>query len=110
MSNAMTSIDWTRIPESGFRPAVIVVEINPLFPPPLRYVQPYLADFQWDQLSGDIGVSPQTVADTLQKFSYFCVGCNEFNEVNAFFVSGRWRSQFIDVSSDHSELYVGSRY
>ena len=100
----------TRILESGFRPAVMVIEINPLFPPPLRYVQPYSANFQWDGLSGDSGVSLQTVAETLQSFSYFCVGCNEFTGVNAFFVSENFRSQFLDVPSSLSELYVGPKF
>ena len=37
---------WRSLP--AFRPKVVVIEVNPFFEPPLRWVLPYDAAFRWN--------------------------------------------------------------
>ena len=91
---------------SGMRPEVIVIEINELLPPPIRFVQPYDAKYVWDK-SKNSGWSLQSVIDLLEPFGYACVGCNAQTGVNAFFIRTELLANFLDVPRDPRDLFVG---
>jgi hypothetical protein len=91
---------------SGMRPEVIVIEINELLPPPIRFAQPYDAKHVWDK-SKNSGWSLQSVIDLLQPFGYACVGCNAQTGVNAFFIRTELLANFSDVPRDPRDLFVG---
>lgn len=91
---------------SGMRPEVIVIEINELLPPPIRFSQPYDARYVWDK-SKNSGWSLQSVIDLLHPFGYACVGCNAQTGVNAFFVRTDFFGKFSDVPQNPKDLFVG---
>jgi len=91
---------------AGFGPEVIIIETNEILPPPIRFTQPYVADYVW-QKSRCFGWSLQSIADLLKPYGYFCVACNLQTGVNAFFAHSEHLNLFLDVPSELSEIYVG---
>ena len=92
---------------AGHLPSVIIIETNEVLPPPIRFAQPYQAEFVWDRASRNTGWSLQSLADLIQPFGYVCVACNPQTGVNAFFVNTRYLRKFSDVPSELSKIYVG---
>ncbi|MCE5307158.1 MAG: hypothetical protein LLG20_05915 [Acidobacteriales bacterium] len=67
-----------------FRPRVVVIEYNPLFPPYLSWVVPYDANAMWDGTS-HTGASLKALEELGSQKGYKLVGCS-LAGVNAFFV------------------------
>jgi len=74
---------WKAINPS-FKPRVIVVEYNALYPPPIVFIQKDEPEKVWDG-SSYVGVSLKPLEILAEQKGYALVGCN-FNGVNAFFV------------------------
>lgn len=92
--------------EGGLTPSVIVVEINELIPPPVRFAQEYVADHIWDGTRNS-GWSLQSISELLDQFGYTCVACNLETGVNAFFVASKHLPNFSDIPRDLNLLFVG---
>ncbi len=73
---------WKAI--TATRPRVVVIEYNPIFPPPSTWVMPYNPNHRF-RLDSYHGASLQALAFLGQELGYNLVGCN-FQGVNAFFV------------------------
>jgi len=89
-----------------FEPSVVIIEMNEVLPPPIRFAQPYLAEYVWDKTKNS-GWSLQSLADLMERFGYTCVCCNLQTGVNAFFIHRKFRHHFSDVPTDLSKIYVG---
>lgn len=92
--------------KNGFHPSVFIVEINEVFPPPIRFRQDYIAAHVWDH-SRNYGWLLQSFVDLFNQYGYRLVGCNPQTGVNAFFVRGDHSKHFADISLDPNELFVG---
>ena len=92
----------------GMRPAVIVVEYNAKFPPPIRWSIRYDPKHQW---KGDDyqGASLQSFADLFGNAGYRLVACN-ITGVNAYFVRNDFAAAFADVPSDIATLFQPADY
>lgn len=93
---------------TGARPAVIVVEYNAKFPPPIHWTIAYDPDHKW---TGDDyqGASLQSFADLLGPAGYRLVACN-ITGVNAYFVRRDFDSAFADVPDDAGALFEPADY
>lgn len=67
-----------------FKPRVVVIEYNALFPPPLRWVMKYKDSFVWDGTS-HFGASLKSLELLGTSKGYNLVGCT-LSGLNAFFV------------------------
>lgn len=90
----------------GVLPAVVVIEMNEVIPPPIEFMQPYVPNYVWDK-SKNTGWSLQSLAILFSKYSYTCVACNLQTGVNAFFVRDQYLDHFDDVPKDLAKVYVG---
>jgi hypothetical protein len=94
--------------KSGAKPAVIVVEYNAKFPPPVRWSIEYNADHNW--VGDDYqGASLQSFADLFGASGYRLVACN-LTGTNAFFVSREYDAAFRDVPDDINALFIPADY
>ena len=93
---------------SGKRPAVITVEYNAKFPPPINWKIAYNPQHTWDG-TDYFGASLQAYADLFAGHKYFLVVCN-ITGVNAFFVDEKYRSAFSDIPTTIGELYQPADY
>jgi hypothetical protein len=73
---------WEKI--TDYRPRVVCIEYNPLYPPPISWVIPYDPKAMWDS-STRTGASLEAMAALGDKKGYSLVGCC-LSGVNAFFV------------------------
>lgn len=96
----------TGILARGFRPEVLVVEINRMFPPPLVFKQKYDPAYVWDKRANS-GWSLQTYVDELREFGYKLIACNGHTGVNAFFVLDRFAGLFPEVPKDIRDIFIG---
>lgn len=87
-------------------PSIFIVEINEVFPPPIRFKQDYLVDHVWDH-SRNYGWSLQAYIDLFDEYGYRLVACNPQTGVNAFFVRADHVHHFSDVPTEIDQLYVG---
>jgi hypothetical protein len=92
----------------GAKPAVIVVEYNAKFPPPIRWAIKYDPKHQW---AGDDyqGASLQSFADLFAGAGYRLVACN-ITGVNAYFVRNEFSAAFADVPADIATLFLPADY
>lgn len=68
------------------KPRVVVIEYNAAFPPPFKYVMPYVENYRFD-VSDSFGASLSSYEEIFRRRGYCLVGCN-LTGVNAFFVRG----------------------
>lgn len=94
--------------EQGARPAVIVVEYNGKFPPPIRFCVDYDPGFVWDGTDYS-GASLQSFVDLLDPAGYRLVACN-ITGLNAFFVDDRFGDRFQDVPTEIEQLFMPADY
>lgn len=94
--------------KGGAAPAVVVVEYNGKFPPPVRWTIAYDPQHVWDMTDYQ-GASLQSLADMLEPHGYRLVACN-VTGANAFFVHGRHAASFDDVPQDLGKLFVQAEY
>jgi len=87
-------------------PSIFIVEINEVFPPPIRFKQDYFRDHVFDN-SRNFGWSLQVYIDLFDLYGYKLVGCNPQTGVNAFFVRADHVHHFSDVPTEIEQLYVG---
>jgi hypothetical protein len=73
---------WKKI--THYRPRVVVVEYNALYPPTMSWVIPYDPEAMWDG-STRSGASLKALVDLGKEKGYSLVGCN-LTGVNAFFI------------------------
>jgi hypothetical protein len=97
-----------KILSSGILPAVIIIEYNGKFPPPIRWSISYDPGHVWDS-SDYHGASLQSMTDVLTKYAYKLVCCNVGTGANAFFVAEHFHSAFEDVPIDISDIFVPLR-
>lgn len=95
----------TDLLNSGLQPDLVIIEYNPLLPPPIKWARTY-DDANRPHLS-HYGASLQFIADRLGDLGYFLTACSLQNGNNAFFVHRSHREKFIDVTADIDEIYVG---
>ncbi len=69
---------------SHYRPRVVVIEYNPIYPPTMSWVVPYDPTATWDSTT-HTGASLKALEELGAKMGYALVGCN-LTGVNAFFV------------------------
>lgn len=93
---------------SGILPAVMIVEYNGKFPPPIRWSISYDSKHVWDG-SDYHGASLQSMNDILSKYAYKLVCCNIGTGANAFFVAERFHSAFDDVPTELADIFVPLR-
>ena len=74
---------WKAI--SRYRPRVVIIECNPLFPPPIEFIIPYGADKIYSPNTSHSGASLKSLEILGREKGYALVGCN-FLGGNAFFV------------------------
>ena len=73
---------WKAI--ENYSPRVVVIEYNALYPPHVKWVQEYQADWAWNETSA-FGASLKSLELLGKTKGYSLVGCN-FMGANAFFV------------------------
>jgi len=69
---------------SEYRPRLIVIEINPFYPPPARWVMPYDPNFRWDDTTY-FGASLSSMTDLHEAHGYSLVAI-DCNVINAFYL------------------------
>jgi hypothetical protein len=74
---------WKAI--SNYRPRVVIIELNPLFPPPIEFIINYDAHKIYPPTTSHSGASLKALEILGKKKGYALVGCN-FLGGNAFFV------------------------
>lgn len=92
----------------GLRPAVIIVEYNGKFPPPVRF----RIDYDPGHVFGEndyYGASLQSFVDCLTPVGYQLVACN-ITGLNAFFVDRRFSGRFQDVPLAVEDLFIPADY
>jgi hypothetical protein len=90
------------------RPRVLVLEYNGKFPPPVRFVKPYVPDSRWDH-SDYFGASLASWVDLLAPMGYRLVCCS-YMGTNAFFVRDADAAAFGDVPADPAALFRQAVY
>jgi hypothetical protein len=90
------------------RPRVLVFEYNGKFPPPIKFVKPYVPDHRWDH-SDYFGVSLASWVDLLAPMGYRLVCCS-YMGANAFFVREADAGAFSDVPADPAALFRQAVY
>lgn len=90
---------------SGFQPSVIIIEYNPLLPPPLSWARAYGPNNV--PHGSNYGASLQYISDNLAGFGYFLAACALQNGNNAFFVHRRHKDLFSEVPDNILLTYVG---
>ncbi|MEW6268670.1 MAG: hypothetical protein AB1689_05160 [Thermodesulfobacteriota bacterium] len=86
-----------------YRPKVVVIEVNPLFPPPQRMVIEFHPMNYWDR-TDYFGASLQSLYDLGKKKGYELVYHNRFGN-NAFFVDGRYFERFGIADNSPAALF-----
>lgn len=96
--------------KKGLRPAVLIVEYNGKFPPPVRWSIAYNPRHRW--FGGDYqGASLQSFCDELLPLDYRLVACS-LTGTNAFFVHQPRvpAGAFDDVPTEIGELFIAADY
>lgn len=83
------------------RPQVVVIEYNPYYQPPERWVMTYNADHEWDG-STYYGASLESLYWLAKQKGYELIGCDS-NGNNAFFVEERLYGRF-ELESNAPQL------
>lgn len=90
------------------RARLVVIEYNARFPAPIRWRQPYAADYVWDG-SDWFGASLQSMCDLFRKKGYTLVACNVTGS-NAFFVRDDLLDEKFPLAGDAKSLFQPPRY
>ena len=93
---------------SGLRPAILVVEYNGKFPPPIKWEIRYNPAHRWDG-SDYQGASLQSFTDLAEQYGYRLVCCN-VTGVNAYFVRSEFSAHFQDVPEDIADIFYPADY
>lgn len=94
--------------DAGARPALLIVEYNSKFPPPIRWQIRYDPAHVWDG-SDYQGASLQSFVDLAERRGYRLVACN-ITGSNAFFVRESDAAAFSDVPRAPADLFVAADY
>ena len=89
-------------------PALVIVEYNGKFPPPIRWTIEYDPAHSWD-LTDYQGASLAALAQLGREKGYQLVGCN-INGTNAFFLRNDLVDEQFITSDDPAEFYHPARY
>lgn len=87
---------------------VVVLEYNPLYPPPIRLVGGYDPNYQYSEQSY-IGASLQSVTELAESKGYQLVGTS-ISGINAIFVRKDLAGEKFATPSTPTHLYHGPRY
>jgi hypothetical protein len=87
---------------------LIVIEYNARFPAPIKWRQPYSADYIWDG-SDWFGASLQSMCDLFKCKGYTLVACN-VTGANAFFVRDDLLGEHFPLAGDSKALFQPPRY
>ena len=74
---------WRAI--ENYRPRIVIMEYNAIFPPGVAWTVPYEADAWWTVGSSHFGASLQALEELGREKGYSLVGCS-LSGVNSFFV------------------------
>jgi hypothetical protein len=91
-----------------YKPRVVVIEYNAMFPPPVRWVQKYEAAFAGDGTS-HYGASLESLELLGAALGYRLVGCT-LGGVNAFFVRDDCSPEAFAQPATAENLYEPQRY
>jgi hypothetical protein len=97
---------WEKI--IHYRPRVVVIEYNPLFPPTMSWVIPYDPKATWDGTSRS-GASLKALEELGSKKGYSLVGAS-LNGANAFFVRDDVRNEYFAAPYTAENHYEPARY
>ncbi len=90
------------------RARVVVLEYNPLYPPPMSVVTAYDADYTFREETY-VGASLQSLTDLAEKKGYKLVGCS-VSGINAIFVRADLASNKFSTPATAEHFYHGPRY
>jgi len=93
---------------SHYRPRVVVIEYNPIFPPTMSWVVPYDPKAMWDGTTRT-GASLKALEELGAKKGYALVGCN-LSGVNAFFVRNDLLGDHFAAPHTAENYYEPARY
>jgi hypothetical protein len=93
---------------SHYRPRVVVIEYNPIYPPTMSWVVPYDPTAMWDSTTRT-GASLKALEELGDKMGYALVGCN-LTGVNAFFVRKDLLGDHFATPYTAENHYEPSRY
>lgn len=96
---------WKAI--NKYKPRVVVIEYNALFPPDQKWVMEYHPNHRWDG-SSYFGASLKSLELLGKSKGYLLVGC-DFTGTNAFFVQQKYASHF-EGPFTSEYLYEEPRY
>jgi len=94
--------------QHGLRPAVILVEYNGKFPPPIRWQIKYDPEHRWDG-SDYQGASLQAFLDVAERYEYILVCCN-VTGANAYFIRSDFQQKFSDVPQCVQHIFFPADY
>lgn len=89
-------------------PDIIIVEYNPLFPPPMKFKSKNIDNVLWRE--SDHSASLTTYNDLMMEHDYFCVCCNLFTGNNAFFVKNKYKENFKEIPTELDDIYCSPRH
>lgn len=87
---------------------LVVIEYNARFPAPIKWRQPYAADYMWDG-SDWFGASLQSMCDLFKCKGYTLVSCN-VTGANSFFVRDDLLGDHFPLAGDAKALFQPPRY
>ena len=87
-----------------FRPKVVMMEVNPWFPPPQLMVIDFHPLNFWDEKTDYVGASRQSMVNLGKKKGYELVYCNV--GLNAFFVDAKYFQRFGIEDNSAEALFV----
>ncbi len=97
---------WEKI--THYRPRVVVIEYNPLYPPTMSWVIPYDPGATWDGTSRT-GASLKALEELGARKGYSLVGCG-LSGVNAFFVRSDLLGDHFAAPYTSEDHYEPARY
>lgn len=86
---------WKAI--SKYRPKVVAIEYNAMYPANVKWVMKYNPNHIWGKNSHQ-GASLRSLEVLAREKNYILVGCN-FHGTNAFFVSNEYKDHFLNPST-----------
>jgi hypothetical protein len=95
---------------SGYRPKIIVAEINEKIPPPILFEVTYKTDYRWD-FSHCFGFSLSSGLQVMQENDYCVIGLHESNNLicaeKRTCLNNGWRS-LTDMQELYKQAYIDS--
>lgn len=98
-----------RLLEQGMQPALVIIEYNAKFIPPVEFKIDYDPQHRW-RGNDYFGASLTSMQQLFEKHGYFLACCNSATGANAFFVLEEFRPLFPDVPLNIADIYAPPNY